>query len=350
MDGIPSIFNKYRLSVEKQIKAIVSDGRLAKISNGSATIYDMIKYHMGWIDESRNRANSQSTGKYLRATLTCLACESAGQDFRKALPAAAAIELIHNFSLVHDDIQDDDLFRRHKPTVWKIWGKPQAINVGNAMKTLAFCSVYMLDAASVEFSKQVEIFKAIDEGCLRMIEGQYLDISFETRDQVSIQDYLKMIEFKTSALIECALLIGALVALDPEKTAPFKRFGRALGMAFQVQDDILGIWGNDKKTGKPAGNDLRKRKKSLPVVFFLNNASQKQIECFKKIYLNEKMKDSDFHVLTGLLEEAGSLQYCRNLNSRFYIEATEQLKKLPVKNGMLSGFADITDFLVKRDF
>ena len=183
MNNLPPIFEKYKPFIEKEIRSLIDFNELSKISNGDITIYEMMKYHMGWIDENGNSSNNGG-GKYLRATLALMACESICGDFNPALPVAAAIELIHNYSLVHDDIQDDDEFRRHKPTVWKIWGKPQAINVGSAMKAIASNSVFSLSRMGIPLIRLIEILKVINEGCLQMIEGQYLDISFESQKKI----------------------------------------------------------------------------------------------------------------------------------------------------------------------
>ena len=250
MGKLPEVFNKYNSFIEKELKSLFKHRDLY--------LYGMMQYHMGWIDSQGNTANNNS-GKMLRATLCLLACESLnGGDFRKALPIAAAIELIHNYSLVHDDIQDDDETRRHRPTVWKIWGKPQAINAGSALKALSTLSVLNLKAYNISTGKHVEIFKILEDSCLTMIEGQFLDIDFEDRTDINVDDYLGMIKKKTSALIIGALKIGAVINIESNMLAPFERFGMFLGIAFQIKDDILGIWGNDGKTGKPKGNDIRK--------------------------------------------------------------------------------------------
>ena len=165
---LPIIFEKYKPHIEKELQSIINRKDLTNITKNGSTIYEMISYHLGWLDSNGVKIKS-SSGKYLRATLTLLTCESISGDFKKALPAAAAIELIHNFSLVHDDIQDDDEVRRHKPTVWKIWGKPQAINVGSAMKTLANIAAYSLYNKKICAKNLIMILKVLDESCIRMI-------------------------------------------------------------------------------------------------------------------------------------------------------------------------------------
>lgn len=304
---------------------------------------------MGWMDENGKSSNNGG-GKYLRATLALMACESICGDFSPALPVAAAIELIHNYSLVHDDIQDDDEFRRHKPTVWKIWGKPQAINVGSAMKTIANNSVFALSGSDIPLIRLIEILKVINGGCLQMIEGQYLDISFEGKKKIKVEDYLEMVHRKTAALIESSLQIGALLFLDPDKVEPFKKFGNLLGMAFQIEDDILGIWGNDSQTGKPSGNDIKKKKKSLPIVYFLNNSSHDKRELFEEIYKSEYITENDFNRIMEFLNESDTREFCNKTAQSYHKAAMDELEKLPVKNGWIVQFKEVAEFLLKRDF
>ncbi|MCL6088338.1 MAG: polyprenyl synthetase family protein [Actinobacteria bacterium] len=349
MTQLPEIFETYKPYIEKEIKSLLCNTELLNISKRKAALYEMMSYHMGWADETGAKITSNG-GKYLRATLTLLSCESICGDFKIALPVAAAIELIHNFSLVHDDIQDDDEIRRHRPTVWKIWGKPQAINVGSAMKTLANLSVINLKKNNIAADKLIEVLKILDESCLRMLEGQFLDIDFEAKPDVNTADYLKMIERKTAALIECALQIGAVTVMDFSKINPFKNFGKYLGLAFQIRDDILGIWGNDKKTGKPSGNDLRKKKKSFPVVYVLSNADSISKQNFLEIYSKDQILDSDIEKILEILNNLNIRKVSETKAQEFYDLALAEIKKLPVKAEKIMHFKEISNFLVNRDF
>ncbi|MDD5660100.1 MAG: polyprenyl synthetase family protein, partial [Actinomycetota bacterium] len=253
MEELPEIFNEFRQAIDLEMRSIISESKLP--------LYDMLRYHMGWIDEKGN-PGVYDKGKFLRATLCMLACISTGADHEKALPIAASIELIHNFSLIHDDIQDNDIQRRHRPTLWYLWGKPQAINAGTAMKVLANLAILKLKNYKVPCQRQMEVFRILNESCLKMLEGQYFDISFEDKFDVKPDEYITMIEKKTASLIEGALLIGAALNLNDKDIMPFKIFGNYLGIAFQIRDDILGIWGSEDKTGKPHASDIRKKKKS----------------------------------------------------------------------------------------
>ncbi len=230
-----------------------------------ADLYEMVAYHHGWKGD-----NPRGRGKRVRPLLTTLACAAAGGAWQTALPAAAGVELVHNFSLLHDDIEDRSDTRRGRPTVWKRWGLPQGLNTGDAIFVLARLAGYRLLSLGVQASTALEVQWTLDRACLELTKGQFLDIDFEARETVAEPEYWAMIEGKTAALLSAATSIGALVAgAAADIVRAYSDFGRHLGLAFQVQDDILGIWGDPAVTGKPAGDDLRTHKHTLPVVLGL---------------------------------------------------------------------------------
>lgn len=341
MEGLPEIFNRYNPYIEKQLRSLFDKRDLP--------LYDMTKYHLGWVDKSGRPAKS-NTGKMLRATLCLLACESTGSDFTQALPAAAAIELIHNYSLVHDDIQDGDEIRRHRETVWKIWGKPQAINAGSALRMLANLAIIDQEDKKVSDSKKLIILDILDKSCLEMIEGQYLDIDFEERSDISVDEYIHMISKKTSALIAGSLKAGAAINIDKEKLSKFDEFGNYLGMAFQITDDILGIWGNDKKTGKPLASDIAKKKKSLPIVYSFRKLKRKEKEIFSNIYQKKEIVDQDLKKVLEYLNITKAKEYCIDLSRSYYEKALKKTEELPLKKSSIRDYKEITDFLINRDF
>ncbi|MGM0365305.1 MAG: polyprenyl synthetase family protein [Actinomycetota bacterium] len=341
MDRLPDIFDKYKPYIDQQLKSLLAGRNLS--------FYDMIRYHLGWAD-SRGRSINAGSGKYLRATLCLLGCESTGSGFERALPLAAAIELVHNYSLVHDDIQDNDRVRRHRPTVWSIWGKPQAINAGSAMRMIAGLSLQELGPLGVSAEKQVDAAAIMDSACLEMIEGQYLDIGFEAAADIGLGQYMDMIEKKTSALIRAALMMGACLNIGPKELEFFSSLGTNLGLAFQIRDDMLGIWGNDKKTGKPNGSDIRKKKKSFPVVYLLENAPTGLREKFLEIYGRKKISAGDVGQVIGYLEEAGAREYSQREADHFYQKTLEAIQDLPLKPAARRDFTRISEFLVKREF
>ncbi|MCL4385212.1 MAG: polyprenyl synthetase family protein [Actinobacteria bacterium] len=341
MEELPEIFNRFREEIDNEMKSIISENDLP--------LYDMLRYHMGWIDEKGNPGDFNK-GKFLRATLCMLACISTGKDYKKALPVAAAIELIHNFSLIHDDIQDNDIQRRHRPALWYLWGKPQAINAGTAMKVLANLAILRLQNYKIPYIKQIEIFKILNESCLKMLEGQYLDISFEDKSDVSPDDYIIMIERKTASLIEGAILIGAVLNLDFDKIIPFKIFGNYLGIAFQIRDDILGIWGNEDKTGKPHASDIRKKKKSLPVVFALKQSPDKIKKDLQKIYARKIINEKNVEKILNYLETVKAKDFCEDKCKYYYNLAINEIKNLPVFEEYIDSYKKISKFLLIRNF
>lgn len=238
--------------------------------------YVMLEYHLGWLDEHGLPLHeAQASGKRLRPLLCLLSGAACGSDWQRALPMAAALELLHNFSLLHDDIQDASPLRRGRPTVWKLWGEAQAINAGDAMFTLAHLAPHRLTECGVAPASVLAALADFDRTCLHLTQGQYLDMRFETRERVTVGEYLSMIGGKTAALIAACARLGALLAeAPPETTHHLSEYGRNLGLAFQVQDDWLGIWGDPAVTGKSAASDLEKRKKSLPVVYGLERSEE----------------------------------------------------------------------------
>src|SRR2546428_6089810 len=260
-------------SLEAHIAAV--DEEIRALLTGSdpslQPFYGMMLYHLG-LDAERG-----PSGKRLRPVLCTLVYEALTGDERRALPAAAAIELLHNFTLIHDDIEDQDPARHHRPTVWSVWGVPQAINAGDGMFAVSRLAVQRLRGFPAE--RVLDFAKLLDEACVRVCEGQFLDISFEARTDVSTDRYRAMAAKKTGALFAAAAQGAALLATaDPSVPEPPARFRDAFGQAFQAHDDLLGIWASAQRTGKIEMNDLTKRKKTLPVVLGFERAQGKTRE------------------------------------------------------------------------
>lgn len=259
--------------IEEAMRTIIErQAACFPVVEGSLPIYHVLSYHLGWLDE-QFQPTGVSSGKRFRPLLCLRACTAAGGTWQQAAWIAAAIELLHNFTLIHDDIQDRSLTRRHRPTVWAVWGDAQAINAGDALFGLS--QLAALEAASqLEAARGMELLSRLNETVLRIVEGQVLDLSFESLDAVTKDAYFVMIERKTAQLTAYAAWAGAMVAgASSELAARFADFGRALGLAFQVHDDYLGVWGDPLQTGKARGDDLRRRKKSLPILILLERAS-----------------------------------------------------------------------------
>jgi len=246
-------------SVEMELQKQVS--RLDQTN--TEPFHEMLTYHMGWTGDG---AGPAATGKRIRPLLVLLTTAACGGSWEKALPAAAAVELVHNFSLVHDDIQDNSPKRRGRDTAWVKWGEPMAINVGDALFTLSSQAIMDLKE---NYSADIVVKAAeiLHNTCLELTRGQFMDISYEKRTDLTPDDYWPMIAGKTAALLSACCHLGALLGGAVEaKQDSYRSFGQYLGLAFQVQDDILGIWGNETVTGKSAASDLVEGKNSLPVL------------------------------------------------------------------------------------
>ncbi|MFP3975578.1 MAG: polyprenyl synthetase family protein [Dehalococcoidia bacterium] len=340
--NLPSIFERYRSEVDSELRSIFVDHHLP--------LYQMMQYHLGWTDENGRHIEGTS-GKALRPTLCLLACEAAGEYFHKALPAAAAIELVHNFSLIHDDIQDNDHERRHRPTVWSIWGIPQAINVGDGMRSVASLALLRLEDRDVPTEKQQRVQCLLDESCLRMIEGQYLDLSYEDRFDITVEDYLEMIDRKTAAIMSCALQTGAIIGTDDESVIKcLREFGRNIGLAFQIKDDIIGIWGDQDKTGKPLASDIRRKKKSLPVVYTLQSASGTTREDISNVYKKPSITDHEVGKVLDILDDVQAKAYAERMAEEYRNSALIELGKIRLSPWAKAHLEEIAYFLVERDF
>jgi geranylgeranyl diphosphate synthase type I len=256
----PRSLEAHIAAVDEEIRSVLSAAEPAL-----QPFYGMMLYHLG-LDAERG-----PSGKRLRPLLCTLVFEAITGDARPALPAAAAIELLHNFTLIHDDIEDQDPARHHRPTLWSVWGIPQAINAGDGMFAVSRFAIQRLQGFPA--ARILSFTGLIDEACVRVCEGQFLDISFETRTDVDTERYRAMAAKKTGALFAAAAQGAAVLATDDRAVRDaLAAFGGAFGQAFQAYDDLLGIWGSTERTGKLEMNDLTKRKKTLPVVLAFERA------------------------------------------------------------------------------
>jgi geranylgeranyl diphosphate synthase, type I len=300
---------------------------------------DMVAYHFGWTE-----ANASARGKRVRPLLTMLCCAAAGGNWRHALPAASAVELIHNFSLIHDDIQDNSAERRGRATVWKRCGVAQAINTGDALLVLAHLAAHRLAALGVPLAATLDVLRLLDEACLHLTRGQHLDLAFESRAEVNESEYLEMIEGKTAALLSAATTCGARVAEASEQALDhFRQYGRHLGLAFQILDDILGIWGAPQVTGKPAGDDLRAHKKSLPVLF-----GTQQSAAFLELWAAGSDDEAAIREMTAALERAGALEFARREAEDHTDQALAHLQSAAAEGAAADELRSLTLRLLQR--
>jgi geranylgeranyl diphosphate synthase type I len=294
----------------------------------TAGVYEMVRYHLGLDHENA------PSGKRIRPLLGLLAYASIAGDHAAALPGAAAVELGHNFSLVHDDIEDGDRERRHRPTLWSIHGVPQAINAGDMLFSLSRIALHRLSELGFSDAKVLRLMRLYDETCVALCEGQYIDIATsESDDLMSVDLYFDMIGRKTAALIAASIEAGALLATDDDEViARYRAFGWALGIAFQLNDDLLGIWGAEQATGKEP-TDIARHKKTLPVIYAFEHAGPEDRERLLGLYRHAETTNGDVDEIVGILERTGARDFTREQARRYRDEALAELEAAGVVDG-----------------
>lgn len=299
-DAINAALDPYRERLNAALETSVHDMRASTPQTAAVAplldaFYGQVEYHFGWRAADLSPTHSQP-GKLLRPALLLAACElaavHAGADQQvaadavmRAIPAAIGVELVHNFSLIHDDIEDGDEARHHRPTLWKVWGEAHAINTGDGVFAMARLEVLRLIERGVAPALVVELAELLDRTCLALCEGQYLDMRFERSQKVTAEMYLAMIGRKTAALMACAAQMGGRLGApaDPAVAERLRDFGDALGVAFQVRDDLLGIW-EARDLGKSAAGDVRRKKMTLPLILALDHATSMDRERLTHVY------------------------------------------------------------------
>jgi len=303
----------------------------------------MLRYPMGWV-EADGTPYHHSTGKRIRPLMVLFCAEAAGGEWQAALPAAAAVEILHNFSLIHDDIEDNSPIRHGRPTVWRVWGLPHAINTGDALYTLSFQALHHLQEHGLSAEGLVSAIHAFGDTAFTLTRGQHLAMYFEHEADVTVDQYLEMIQGKTAALLSLSAYLGALIATeDPERAGIYGEFALGLGLSFQIHDDILGIWGDPSVTGKSAASDILSRKKSLPVLYGLVRS-----QLLRERYAGGEFSESDVTDIITELEAVGALAYARNLENEWNERALDALARAePVEPGS-SKLRGLVDALFER--
>lgn len=306
-------------------------------------------YHFGWIDAAGRPADGDG-GKAVRPALALLSAEAAGAPAEVGIPGAVAVELVHNFSLLHDDLMDGDEQRRHRDTVWKVHGPALAILVGDALFALA--NELLLEQGTAEAGRATRRLTAASR---KLIDGQAQDISFEHLERVTVRECLEMEGNKTGALLACASSVGAVLGGASEADADaLEEYGYHLGLAFQAVDDLLGIWGDPASTGKQTWSDLRQRKKSLPVVAALaagGPASEQLgglLAADAKNSETSSFSEEDFALRAALIEKAGGREWTSQEARRQYATAIGALNKMDMKDEIRRKLVGLADFVVVR--
>ena len=339
--SVPESFVSYRDTVRVELKKV--------IDSCPSVLRNILRYHMGWQDE-HGHSCSRESGKFIRSTLCLLSCQAVGGDMSQVLPAAAAVELIHNFSLIHDDIEDASDERHHRPTVWKLWGQSQAINAGDAMFTLAYVALPKLKERGIADEKVASSIKMLSLACLELCEGQCLDVEYEDRLDTTTEDYLDMADKKTASLFAVSTALGAYLGNEDGKLVDsFHLFGKELGIAYQIYDDILGIWGTGENIGKSV-SDISQRKKTLPVVYGLQNSEGEERKRLEKLYSQKSIEGEDITEVTKILDHLGARDYAKNLAEQYYHKALAHLEAARLDTSRQAPLKETACFLLKRDF
>jgi len=303
-----------------------------------------VAYHFGWVDDAGASADGHG-GKGVRAALSILSAEAAGSSSAVGIPGAVAVELIHNFSLVHDDVIDNDLERRHRPTVWAKFGVSEALIAGDAMHTLAF-QVLMAEPTAARYRATAELAGAT----AAMISGQRFDMAFDDRLDVSVEECSQMEADKTGALLAYSAAVGAVLAdADEVLVEALHRYGMELGLAFQAVDDLLGIWGDPAVTGKAVGNDLRERKKSLPVAIAMASDAEARAE-LEALFALDELGEADVARAAALVEAAGGRAATAERANVHMAAALGSLAGSGAADGPAAELVELAEFIVEREF
>ena len=311
------------------------------------SVRNVASYHLGWIDADGS-AGEAHRGKAVRGTLAVLSAEAAGSPASDGIPGALAVEFVHNFSLLHDDVMDGDTERRHRSTAWTVFGSSAAILAGDALLALAFETLLDVDPVRAQAAQ-----RSLTAATQQLIVGQVGDLEFERRLDVTLDECLAMAAGKTASLLACSASIGAhLAGAAAEAVAALEVFGYELGLAFQLVDDLLGIWGASASTGKPVGADLRARKNSLPVVAAMNSGTAAGEE-LRSLYgsgaLNPEADDDAVARATALVDEAGGRAWAVDESQRRLERACEALTGAPLDTRTTQLLIQIAHYVTARD-
>jgi geranylgeranyl diphosphate synthase type I len=301
---------------------------VAALDGRAPLLSGMVRYHLGYAGRDLRPLDPHAVdrGKRLRPTVALLAAGAAGGDPRVAAPVAAALELLHNFTLIHDDVQDEGPVRRHRPTVWSLWGVGQAINAGDALFAASHLPLYQLTSSGIAGELVLRLLEAFDRMTIAIVEGQTQDLTFEARPDVTPGEYLEMIAGKTAAIVRFAAWAGALLGGADEATASrWAEFGLSLGLGFQVRDDLLGIWGVQEATGKAPADDVRRRKQSLPILILRERLDEAEREELRRLFSASNVDSEGVARVLALLEREAVRQEIEAVVAGYHDQAATAL-------------------------
>ncbi len=336
-------------------RKLIDQGLHRAIDSLSMELRPLASYHLGWTDE-QGREVGGDQGKGIRPALAVLSAEAVGKPAEAGVLGAIAIELVHDFSLIHDDVIDNDVERRHRQTVWALFGTGQAIILGDALNALAMRIILDPTLVGIRMPKETSsqslaaAAKCLADATASMISGQALDMAFEHFSEIDVAGCLAMEAGKTGALLGCASSIGAILAgAEEAQIAALERYGIELGMAFQAVDDILGIWGDPSTTGKQTFSDLRQHKKTLPVAIALTSKS-KHVSELSKLLAEEEINEFDIERLAGLIEECGGKEAALTEAKHRFESALKVLEKVDLEPKAKDELVALAHFVIDRKF
>lgn len=330
---------------------------LESLDGRAPLLAGMVRYHLGIVESdfapASQLTHTQSRGKRLRPSIALLSCAASGGSVAAAAPIAAALELLHNFTLIHDDIQDKSDTRRHRQTVWHRWGVEQAINAGDALFAVAHLPIVRLTTLGVQGDVVVRLIEAFNRMTIEIVEGQVLDLGFEGRSDVTPEAYIEMISGKTAAILRYAAWAGATLANTSESTAAeFGSFGLALGLGYQIRDDALGVWGSSDVTGKATADDIRRRKQSLPIVVLRGRATHHEAATLAALYANDPIDADGVATVLSMLDAHNVSSEVERMVDRYHDEARAWLRT--AISSRYTSAADalmgIVDHMATRDY
>ena len=335
MTGIPESLAIHLPVIERALREA--------LAGGPKELSQCARYVMGWENADGTPATGAS-GKRIRPALVMFGASLFSTETDQALPGAVAIELVHNFSLVHDEIQDHDMERHGRPTLFALHGTAQAINAGDYLYARA---IEALTRAEVQAERRLLALDLLLTAVDRMIAGQWRDVSFESRMDVTPEEYLEMVAGKTGAMLAAPIAIGAVLAgASRDAAESLRSWGEKIGLAFQVQDDYLGIWGNPDQTGKSNTNDILRKKKTLPLIHGLSTSARVQIEA---AFEAERPTMAQVDAVVSALNEAGSASFVREWGERLIASATAELEGMNLAPGARRGLEAVGHYIVNRD-
>lgn len=309
-------YDNYRQAISEELK----EG----FDSREGFLYDLLRYHLGWTDE-RGQPQDNALSPHLSSMLALVTCEAFSGDYTPALPVAAAVELMYNFTLVHGEVQAGRIDSQERPSIWWVWGPAQAINAGDGLHAMSRAAVMRLSQHGVPPERVLQAVESLDRACLSMCEGQYMDLTFQDQLMVTSTDYYGMIQRKTGSLTSCSARLGALVTgADHSECDRFGEAGSLLGMAWQISQDINDLWGQHGDGVTPS--NILNKKKSLPIIYTLETVSTSVKRELGNIYMKRVLEPEDASHIVGILAEAGAREYAEGKASELVEQSVQALE------------------------